>query len=498
MKKEIIISDDEYETRAAVLEDEVLTELFNERKDETNILGNIYKGRVESTLPGMQVAFVDIGTPKSAFLHISDIVKIYEHRSNGKRRSDYSITDILKTGQDVIVQVDKEPIRSKGPRVTAYITLPGRYLVYMPKGNNSIGVSHRIEDRKETERLRRLITKLKPREGGFIVRTAAENKDKLEFETEINFLVENWKNVKEKAQGKKAPTLIHEDLGVTFRMIRDYLSDEVSQFVIDSKKLYERVIEYIDSAFPKSRPKIKYHDMDISAFEYYGIEKELKRSLKEKAWLKSGGYIIIQQTEAMVSIDVNTGKFVGKKDPDNTILKTNLEAAEEVARQIRLRDLGGIIVIDFIDMDNVKHRKQVERKFQEELVEDKAQTNILPFSRLGLLEMTRQHTKPSLRTLFSDKCPYCDGRGTVLAEDTVIINILRAIKQAHHMSEDGYLKVLANKSIVSQLLDNHRDKLDKLKNSLNVEVETEGSLDIHLEDYRIFTKEGREIFVDSG
>ena len=498
MTKEILISDDGYETRAAIIEDKVLTEVFTERKDEMNILGNIYKGRVESTLPGMQVAFVDIGTPKSAFLHISDIIKIYEYKSGRKRHNDYLITDILKTGQEVIVQVDKEPIKSKGPRVTAYISLPGRYLVYMPRGDDSIGVSHRIEDKEECDRLRGLITKLKPNEGGFIVRTAAEGKDKSEFETEIRFLVEHWNKIKKESREKNAPALIHEDLGLTFRMLRDYFTEDVSQFVIDSKQLYKRVSEYVESALPKLRSKIKYHEMDVSVFEYYEIEKELKRALKEKVWLKCGGYIIIQQTEAMVSIDVNTGKFVGKEDPDNTILKTNLEAVEEIARQIRLRDLGGIIVIDFIDMDNVNHRKQVERRLYEELTEDKAQMNILPFSKLGLIEMTRQHTKPSLHTLLSEKCPYCNGRGRVLADDTVIINILRAIKQAHRISDNSHLRVLANESIVSKLLDSHRDKLENLEKSLDIEIETEGSPDIHIEDYRIFTKDGsREIYIEN-
>jgi len=497
MTKEIIISDDEYETRVAILEDRVLIEFITERKDEMNILGNIYKGRVESTLPGMQVAFVDIGTPKSAFLHISDIVRIYEHKGKRKKYSDYSITDILKTGQEILVQVDKEPIRSKGPRVTAYITLPGRYLVYMPQSDNSVGVSHRIEDKRENERLRNLITRLKPKEGGFIVRTAAEGKDESEFRTEISFLTEHWNKIKEEAENKTAPELVHEDLGLTFRIIRDYFTEDVSQLVIDSKKLYDRVMEFVDSALTSLKPKIKYHDMDISAFEFYGIDKELKRALKEKVWLKSGGYIIIQQTEAMVSIDVNTGKFVGKEDPDNTILKTNLEAVEEIARQIRLRDLGGIIVIDFIDMDNVEHRKQVEKKLQEELEEDKAQTNILPFTKLGLIEMTRQHTKPSLHTFFSGKCPYCGGRGTVLADETVIINILRAIKQAHHISSDSSFRLLANESIVSKILDQYKDKLDEIKRMFNINIETEGSPDIHIEDYRIFTKDGREIIVDS-
>lgn len=497
MKKEIIISDDEYETRAAILEDKVLTEFTNERKDEMNILGNIYNGRVESTLPGMQISFVDIGTPKSAFLHMSDILRISEHKKSRKSKN-CLITDLIKTGQEILVQVDKEPIRSKGPRVTAYITLPGRNLVYMPKSNNSIGVSHRILDRNESDRLRRLITKLKPKEGGFIVRTAAEGKDGSEFRSEIRFLVEHWNKIKIEARNKSAPALIHEDLGLTFRIIRDYLTDEVSQLVIDSEKLYKRVIEYAESALPKLRSKIKLHKMDVPAFEYYGVDKELKRALKEKVWLASGGHIIIQQTEAMVSVDVNTGKFVGKKDPDNTILKTNLEAVEEVAHQIRLRDLGGIIVIDFIDMDNVSHRKQVERKIHEELAEDKAQTNILSFSKLGLIEMTRQHTKPSLRNLFSGKCPYCGGRGTVLAYDTVVINILRAIKQAYRISNDGFFKVLASEIIIPRLLNRHKDKLENLEKSLNIEIETESSLDMHVEDFRIFTKDGREIVVDSG
>ena len=465
MQKEMIISDDEYEVRCAILEEGVLTEIYIERKDDEHILNNIYKGRVENVLPGMQIAFVDIGLEKHAFLHVSDIhydeEAELEKDSTGQDRSSdsanspkagrgyqYSISDLLHKNQEILVQIDKPSIGTKGPRVTACITLPGRYVVYMPTASGTRpGISRRIQSEEERQRLKEIGQALlsdMDMEGGFIIRTAAEGESEAEFSTELRFLINQWKEIRERAEKMPAPSLVHKDLSFVDRNIRDFFTTDVTQFVIDSKEQYRKTLEYLSSALPELCPQVKLYDKSVPIFEAYGIQKELQKALSEKVWLKCGGYIIIQQTEAMVSIDVNTGKFVGKADPDNTILSANLEAVEEVVRQIRLRDLGGIIVIDFIDMDHPEHRQMVFKMLQQALKKDRARTNILHLSELGLVEMTRQRTRPSLATLLTTPCPYCDGHGAVLSIDTITIDLLRAIKKAYRKSRQRRLRVSEN------------------------------------------------------
>ncbi|HEX30266.1 TPA: Rne/Rng family ribonuclease, partial [Candidatus Poribacteria bacterium] len=324
MTKEILVSDDEFETRVALLENGVLTEFYSERKDEVRILNNIYKGRVNSILPGMQAAFVDIGLDRNAFLHISDLYRTINEfgefvNGSSKTRERKTITDLLKQDQEIIVQVDKEPMGMKGPRVTAYITLPGRYLVYMPTLEN-IGISRKIENDSERRRLRTLIMKLRPDNRGYIVRTAAEGKNEEVFRSEIEFLNDQWQQILRKADQVKAPALLHEDLGLIFRVVRDILTEEVSQLLIDSRESYDRVMSYAEKLLPEMKDRIKLYTDKEPLFEAYGVEKELRRALRQKIWLKSGGHIVINETEALVSIDVNTGKYVGKEDPSDTIL----------------------------------------------------------------------------------------------------------------------------------------------------------------------------------
>ena len=517
MQKEIIISDDEYEVRCAILEDSVLTEIFIERKEEEHILNNIYKGRVENVLPGMQIAFVDIGLERHAFLHVSDIRYNFDEEELEKdspgsnRRSDatdspragrgypYSISDLLHKSQEILVQIDKPSIGTKGPRVTACITLPGRHVVYMPTASNTRpGISRRIQSEAERQRLKDIgQALLSDMEGGFIIRTAAEGKSETEFATEIRFLTNQWKEIRERADKMPAPSLVHTDLSFIDRNIRDFFTNDVTQFVIDSKEQYQQTLAYLSLALPELCPQVKLYEKSVPIFEAYGIEKELKKALSEKVWLKCGGYIIIQQTEAMVSIDVNTGKFVGKADPDNTILSANLEAVEEVFRQIRLRDLGGIIVIDFIDMEHPDHRQMVFKMLQQGLKRDRARTNILHLSELGLVEMTRQRTRPSLATLLTTPCPYCDGHAFVLSIDTIAIDLLRAIKKAHRKSRKRQLKVIANERIVSYLLDEKSNLLSQLEKSMNLKIRLQGDEDVHMEDYRIFAEDSdREIQLD--
>ena len=515
MQKEMIISDDEYETRCAVLEDGVLTEIDIERKNNEHTLNNTYKGRVENVLPGMQIAFVNIGLERHAFLHISDIIRdLDDDRSNEDsakldlnrnstdspkpgRGYSYSISDLIHPNQEILVQVGKEPIGTKGPRVTTCVTLPGRYVVYLPTASN-IGVSRRIESAEERQRLREIAEAIRADvEGGFIIRTSAEGKSEADFAAEIQYLVGQWKRIVKRAEDIPAPSLIHKEHSFIIRVIRDSFTSEVTQVVIDSKEQYQEAIDYLSSSGSELRSQVKLYNKSTPIFESYGIDKELKKALSEKIWLKCGGHLIIQQTEAMVSIDVNTGKFVGKKDPDNTILSANLEAVEEVVRQIRLRDLGGIIVIDFIDMDDPEHRRMVYKLLQQALDKDRARTNLLHISELGLVEMTRQRTRPSLATVLTESCPYCDGHGSVLSTDTIMIDLLRSIKKAHRKSRKRSLRVVANEQIVSHLLDDKASKLGQLEKSMNLQVRLQGDADIHLEDYQIFPEDSnREIYLN--
>ena len=525
MEKEILISDDEYETRCAVLEEGVLNEIYIERKAATQTLGNLYKGRVENVLPGMQVAFVDIGLERHAFLHISDLK--YEHadededdtaRQNGDRKSGkntaildlkgkpskqtrggrgfpFLISDLISKRQELLVQVGKEPIGTKGARVTSNITLPGRYVVYMPNSSN-IGVSRRIEAVTERDRLRNMAKTVKADvEGGFIIRTAAEGLNETEFAAEIRYLIDQWKQICNRADKKSAPSLVSRDLSFTNRIVRDMLTKEVKQLLIDSNTGYQETMQYVSSVMPDLQTRVSLYQEDPTLFDAYGVERALKEALSEKIWLKCGGHIIIQQTEAMVSIDVNTGRFVGKSDPDNTILSANLEAVEEVVRQIQLRDLGGIIVVDFIDMEEAAHRKRVFKMLQEALRKDRARTNILHFSDLGLVEMTRQRTRPSLSTLLMEECPYCDGHGAILSIETVVIQLLRAIKMAHKQTQQSHLRVIANDYVVGHIKSQMSNKVRELKKSLKLELVLEPDADLHLEDYRIFVGKGEELFL---
>jgi ribonuclease G len=517
MPKEILISDDEYETRCAIIEDGDLSEIYVERKEDEHILGNIYKGRVENVLPGMQSAFVEIGLERHAFLHISDINYDFDDvedgpdkdsakldlgsekptpRGNG-RGFPYSISELVHKNQEILVQVGKESIGTKGPRVTSCITLPGRYVVYLPTSSN-IGVSRRIESAGERQRLRDIAQKLRSGvDGGFIIRTAAEGRSAEEFSTEIQYLINLWKEIRKRGEKMPVRSLVREDLGFVGRIIRDYFTNDVTKLVFDSKDRYQETVEYLSSALPELRSRVKLYERSVPLFEANGVEKELKKALSEKIWLKCGGHIVIQQTEAMVSIDVNTGRFVGKEDPDNTILSANLEAVEEIVRQARLRDLGGIIVVDFIDMDQHEHRRMVFKALQEALKKDRSRTNVLHVSELGLVEMTRQRTRQSLSSLLTESCPYCDGHGKILSVDTITIDLLRSIKKAHWKSRKRRLRVVANELIVSHLLDGKSKKLSQLEKSMNLKIKIDEDVDLHLEDYQIFADDtNREIYLD--
>ena len=515
MRKEILISEDQYESRCAILENGLLSEIYIERQNEQQVLANIYKGRVDNVLPGMQIAFVEIGLEKHGFLHASDIEYSFEDIEDGdtstkihtdlddspprRRRGkpEPAITDVIETGQEILVQVAKTAIGTKGARITSSISLPGKYVVYLPT-SSSVGISRRIESAEERQRLKDLVQSFRgDTAGGFIIRTAAEGKSEKNLSAEINYLLNIWKNINQKANRIKAPSLVHRDLGFTERIIRDYFNSDVDELIIDSKQQYDTAINYFTQLLPEFKSRVKlYKKKSISMMERFGVETGLKKALGQKVWLRSGGYLVIEQTEAMVSIDVNTGKFTGENDADSTILAANLEAAEEIVRQMRLRDLGGIIVIDFIDMDRHEDRKKVYRGLQQEIKRDRAKTNILRISELGLVEMTRQRTRPSIKNILTQICPYCDGHGFVLSVDTVVTNVLRAVKKVAWRSRKREFKVIANELVVSRLLDRRSKLIQQLNQEMDLRLQIEGDIDFHLEDYQIFDECNRRMRLD--
>jgi ribonuclease G len=445
--KRIVVNAGLTETRVAVQEGNLLTDLYLERHRQRSIVGSVYKGVVTNVLPGMQAAFVDVGLHKDAFLYAGDYTTnlgdyartmlaggdddpdadVDVEELEAQREATAPIEDLLRKGQDVLVQVSKESLGTKGARITSFISLPGRYLVYMPQASH-IGVSRRIRDERERDRLRAALRALGLPPGGYILRTNAEGRGEAEFAADVEFLGRLWSQIQARFAQASAPAALHEEGDLTFRVVRDLFSPEVDEFVIDSKEVYDRCLGYVEALVPVLAERVRRHEDRQPIFEAFGVEKEIEKALRRRVWLKSGGYIVIDHTEALVSIDVNTGKYVGKRDFEQTVLKINLEAVGEVVRQIRLRDLGGIIIIDFIDMERGEHREQVYRALKKALAEDKARTNVLEISELGLVEMTRKRVRQDLRALLSVSCPTCKGGGIVKADTTLAAEIFRAVR----------------------------------------------------------------------
>lgn len=488
---ELIINVTPYETRVALLEDRLLTELYIERTKDRGIIGNIYKGKVIKVLPGMQAAFVDIGLEKAAFLYISDVYSSIEDydEMQGEEINTYNssshIEDLLFEGQEILVQVSKEPLGTKGTRITSHITLPGRYLVYMPLVDH-IGVSRRIKDEKERKRLREVIQSIKPPSGGFIVRTASEGADLEEIRNDMEFLLRLWENIQRRKDNVSAPCLIHSDLTMVLRVIRDILSPKVNRIVVDSKKEYENITSFINTYISKQKYDIILYENREPIFDAYGIEMEIDKLLGRKVWLKSGGYIVIDMSEALVAIDVNTGRYVGKRNLADTILKTNLEAAKEIAYQLRLRNIGGIIIIDFIDMEREGDREKVLQTLEEAAKKDRQKTNIFRISELGLVEMTRKRTRESIARILGEPCPYCEGSGLVKSKTTVCYEIFREIERTASKWGGNHIMVEANQDVADMLYEEERAEIEELEKRLRKKIIIKGKPGLHQEQFNIF------------
>jgi ribonuclease G len=502
--KRIVVNAGLIETRLAVQDGNLLTELYVEREGRRSIVSNIYKGVVTNVLPGMQAAFVNIGLSKDAFLYVGDYtanlgederdlggdgdedasdVEVAEPEPEARPQPAMPIEALLHKGQEILVQVSKESLGTKGARVTSFVSLPGRSIVYIPHARH-VGVSRRIQDEQERERLRAIVKGLRPPSGGFIVRTVAEGKGEEDLAADIQFLSRLWAQVQERFEAARAPSVLHEEMDLTFRVVRDLFSPEIEEFVVDNRETYEKCVQFASSLVPPLADRVKLYEQSAPIFETTGIEKEIEKAVRRRVWLKSGGYIVIDHTEALVAIDVNTGKYVGKRDFEETVLKINLEAVTEVVRQIRLRDLGGIIIIDFIDMERPEHREQVFKALTRVLALDKARTNVLEISPLGLVQMTRKRVRQSLPSLFCAPCPACKGSGVVKSDVTLAAEIFRKIQAgagegvgqealvrvhpdaAHHLETERAdalerLRAMTGRKIVIQAVPAyHRDQYD--------------------------------------
>lgn len=430
--KEIIIDVGSSQTRVALLENKELTEIYIERQSSERITGNIYKGKVENVLPGMQAAFIDIGLGKNAFLYVKDALpNTYfdedDDYTDSSQYKDYQIDELLKAGQEIMVQVMKEPIDSKGARVTTHITLPGRFIVLMPTVEY-IGISRRIEKEEERERLKKIAEELKPKGMGLIIRTAAEDCTAEDMENDINFLLKLWDNIKHKQKSGVTPRIVHKDINIVYRTVRDMFTKDIDRLAINNKEHYEKIVELVGLISPPIKDRVEYFNKSYDIFEYYQVEPQMSKIINRKVWLKCGGYIVIDQTEALTSIDVNTGKFVGTVDLKDTVLKTNIEAAREIAKQLRLRDIGGIIIVDFIDMPDKEHENVVMEALKNALKRDRTRTNVLGMTQLGLMEMTRKKVRQRIENVLLAPCPYCKGEGRILSSETVIKKIEKEVK----------------------------------------------------------------------
>jgi len=472
VNEEILINVTPQETRVAMMKQGVVQELHVERSGSRGLVGNIYLGEVSRVLPGMQSAFIQIGLDRAAFLHVADI---WGHRQNHDESK--PIERILHDGQKLLVQVIKDPIGTKGARLSTQVSIAGRLLVYLPQESH-IGISQRIEDEAERallrEKLQHLILADEP--GGFIVRTMAETASEPELGTDIEYLRKLWSDIKEKAAIATAPALLYQDLTLSLRVLRDFVNDRCDRVLVDSRETFQRMQAFANDYTLSFADRIQHYSGDRPLFDLYGVEDEIERALARRVPLKSGGYLIIDQTEALTTIDVNTGGFVGGRTFDDTIFKTNLEAAQVIARQLRLRNLGGIIILDFIDMDNEVHRDAVLSEFRKALALDRTRMTVNGFTQLGLVEMTRKRTRESLAHILCEPCPTCQGRGEVKTSQTICYEILRELLREARQFDAREFRILASQMVIDMFLDEESQSLAMLEEfigkPISLQVET--------------------------
>jgi ribonuclease G len=508
MYRQLVINVTDHETRVALLEDGSIVELFINRKDDSDIAGNIYKGRVQRVLPGMQAAFVDIGLRQAAFMHVSDVLddnqleyqaifnsqdekenegetENSERPYSNHRKSSIPIEEMLSEGQEIMVQAAKSPIGSKGARVTSAISLPGHFLVLMPNTDH-IGISRRIEDEKERLRLKETVASLRQENFGYIVRTAAESLHPEKMTYEMGFLKNLWKNIQEKYKSAPPASTIHKELNVTLRAVRDLLTQEADKVVIDSQIDYEAVLNFLDQFGPGLKESVELYQGSEPIFDAFNLEGDISRALKRKVWLRSGGYIVIEHTEALVAIDVNTGRYVGKYNLEETTLKTNMEAVKEIAYQLRLRDLGGIIIIDFIDMEKKSNQEKVYNAVKDALTRDRSKTHVLPISELGLVQMTRKRTRKSLTRILCEPCFYCDGEGYLVSRHSICYNIYREIIREAQDMTGAQLTLKVNPEIAEMLLGEENHLIGTLEKRIGRQVVIYPNHNYHMEEFEVF------------
>jgi ribonuclease G len=484
MIKKILINIGINEIRVAILEDGELVEYSLEYPEEQKRAGNIYRGRVENVLPGMQAAFINIGEEKNAFLYIDDVLHKEDENECGEDQKHLTITDLLHEGQEVLVQMVKEPMGTKGARVVSQITIPGRYLVLLPTVDY-IGVSRKIETEAERERLKAIVAKFKSAGVGIIVRTVAEGVEAADLQTDYEFLLGVWKKVNKKVSKGNCPALLYRDHDLLYRILRDYLSKDVTELYIDDAEVYGKALDLVKVLAPSFKNRLQFYQGDLPLFETYNVNAQLHKALQRKIWLDCGAYLIIDQTEALTVVDVNTGKFTGSTSLEDTVFQTNLMATVEIARQIRLRNLAGIIVVDFIDMVSDEERAQVIEKLNKEFESDKTKVNILGFTSLGLLELTRKKVKQSLKEQLLTECSHCDGTGYITSLDSLAHQAVRSIQQLARNVSDAALLLGVNPQIASLLIGPGGANLEKTERSLNKVIYIKGQENLDSNQVRL-------------
>ncbi len=505
MSSEIIVNATGREVRVALMESGKLVELHIDRGRNRGFVGNVYLGKVVRVLPGMQAAFVDVGLERAAFLYVGDIYpefldKPFEHEPDPEetvveegpraapRKGQPPIQDLLKEGQHIMVQVSKDPIGTKGARLTTHVTLPGRYIVYMPTVEH-VGISRRIDREKERRRLRDLVEKHRPKGAGFIVRTVCADQPDSILRQDMDYLLKTWEKILDNAKAKKAPALLHADYGLTLRFLRDNMTSDVKRVVVDSREEFDRVRAFMNDFMPQQKDSVQFYRGSDPVFDVYGVSNEIHRSMGRKVWLKSGGYLIIDQTEALTAIDINSGKFVGTSSLEETTTQINVEAAREIVYQLRLRNIGGIIIIDFIDMDKETNRDKVYKILEEQIRKDRARTNILKISELGLVEMTRKRVQEDLNTFLTEPCYYCTGNGHLRSRETLCFDIFRAVqREASRESSNDVIYINAHPMVADMLYGEEMESLEFFEQRLAKQIVVRAMGHYHLERYEVYSR----------